>query len=141
MLWNADMWREMERLRRDMNGLFSGYESTGKGSIYPLVNVYDNGNSYTVTAELPGLSNKDINVTFSDNDLIIKGNVPELKNRDNVTMLRKECSSGSFEKSLALPGKVNPEKINAAFKNGILTVTLEKAEEAKLKTIEISGDH
>jgi len=139
MLWNFDVWREMERLRRDMDGLFSNYGRTATATTYPLVNVYDDKDAMVVTAELPGASKEKVSITFSDGVLTIAGRQESPAGVKNMTAVRRERTEGDFEKTITIPTKIDQNKINASFTNGILTVTLPKAEEAKPKTITIEA--
>lgn len=138
MLWNIDPWRELERMRRDIDSLFSGTNAAGITYSFPLINVYDGREELTVVAELPGLAKESVTITFVDNTLTIAGKKQPLEAAKNMAVIRQERSEGDFSKSLRIPVKVNQEKISAAFKDGILTVALPKAEEAKPKTISIA---
>jgi len=139
MLWNLDLWREMERLRRDMDGLFSNYGRTAASSTYPLINVYEDKDNMVVTAELPGATKEKVDITFSDGVLTIAGRQESPASVKNMSAVRRERTEGDFEKTVAIPTKIDPNGINASFGNGILTVTLPKAEEAKPKTITIEA--
>ena len=108
MMWNVDAWREMDRLRKDMDSLFTGY-SRGAGPTYPLLNVYDDKDNITVTAELPGMSKDKVNITFSDGLLTIAGKQEAVEASKNMTAIRQERSTGAFEKSLRIPTKVEHE--------------------------------
>jgi len=139
MLWDIDVWSEMERLRREMDGLFSNYERESGASTYPLVNMYDEKDNVVVTAELPGMTKDKVNITYSDGILSISGNLEPLPEVKRMTVIRQERAQGRFEKTIRLPVKVDQNRINAAFSNGILTINLPKAEEAKPKTIAIEA--
>jgi HSP20 family protein len=137
MLWDIDVFSEMERLRREMNSLFSNYGSSSGSSTYPLMNVYDAKDNILVTAELPGLTKEQVNITFSDGILTVSGKQQPLAKTKGMTVVRNERSEGDFEKTLRVPFKIKREAIKASFSNGILTVTMPKAEEIKPKTIAI----
>jgi HSP20 family protein len=139
MLWNLDFWREMERLRKDMDGLFSNYGRAPASATYPLVNVYDGKEQLVVTAELPGVLKENVSITFSDGVLTLTGKRESPVNIKNMCAVRKERTEGDFEKSITIPTKIDQNKINASFSNVILTITLPKAEEAKPKTISIEA--
>jgi HSP20 family protein len=139
MLWDVDVWSEMERLRREMDTLFSNAGVRGGVRAYPPINVYDNGEAIVVTAELPGMTKGDVSITFTDGVLSVGGKVEPVKAAEKMSIVRSERNTGEFEKSLRIPTKVEQEKINASFTNGILTVILPKAEEAKPKTIQIEA--
>jgi len=139
MLWNVDVFSEMERLRREMNNLFSNYEPASGATTYPLMNVYDDKDNIIVSAELPGLSKEQVNITFSDGTLALSGKQQPLAKTKGMTVIRKERSEGDFEKTLRVPVKIKQDAIRASFSNGILTVTLPKSEEVKPKTISIEA--
>jgi len=138
MLWNFDVWREMERLRRDMEGLFTNYGRTAAAT-YPLLNVYEDKDVMVVTAELPGATREKVSITFSDGVLTIAGKQEIPAGVKNMTAVRRERTEGDFEKTVTIPTKINQDNINASFSNGILTVTLPKAEEVKPRTIAIEA--
>lgn len=105
----------------------------------PAVDVKENGTAFTVTAELPGLTEKDIEVKLTDDMLTLKGEKRQEKEEKDETFHLTERSYGSFERSFRLPPSVERDKITASFDKGVLTLTLPKSAEAKKqeKTIEI----
>lgn len=139
MLWDTDIFSEMDRLRRDMNGLFNNYGRAGNTTTYPLLNAYDDKDNIVVTAELPGLTKDQVNITFSDGILSLSGKQEIPVKLKEMAVVRKERSEGDFEKTVRIPTKINQDAISASFCNGILTITLPKAEEAKPKTISIEA--
>jgi len=139
MLWDTDIFSEMDRLRREMNNLFSNFGHTDGSTTFPLMNVYDDKEKIVVTAELPGLGKDQVAITFSDGVLQLSGKQQPLAKTKGITVIRKERSEGEFEKTLRIPTKIKRDAINASFNNGILTITLPKAEEAKPKTIAIEA--
>jgi len=139
MLWDMDIFSEMERLRREMNSLFSNYGQTSGSTTYPLMNVYDDKDNIIVTAELPGLTKDQVDITYSDGILTVSGKQQPLAKGKNMTVIRKERSEGDFEKTVRLPTKIKQDAIKASFSNGILTISMPKAEEVKPKTIAIEA--
>lgn len=139
MLWDGGIFSEMERLRREMNNLFSGYEQSAGNTSFPLMNVYDSKDDIVVTAELPGLSKEQVKITFADNILTLSGELKALPTSKGMALVRRERSEGEFEKTLRVPTKVRQDAISASFANGILTITLPKADEVKPKTIAIEA--
>jgi len=139
MLWDIDLWREMERLRREMNGLFENAGRASGSTTYPLVNMYDGPENVVVTAELPGIAKEEVNISFADGALTIAGKREPLRDVKSMTAVREEREAGEFEKTVRIPTKVQSEKISATFGNGILTITMPKAEEAKPKSITIEA--
>ena len=137
MLLNFNPWSEIERMRREIDNVFGSYGKSSGSYSFPLTNIYDNKDNIIVTAELPGMKKEDVNVSLTEGVLTISGNrngAPT--DRDNI-IVRQERSTGAFEKSFKIPTKVMEDKIKAEFKNGILTITLPKSEEAKPKHITI----
>jgi len=139
MLWDYDVLSEMDRLRREMNNLFSGYGQATGTATYPLMNVYDSRDTIIVTAELPGITRDQVKITVADGVLTLAGETKPLAKAKGMTVVRQERSEGEFEKAFRIPAKVKQDAISASFTNGILTITLPKAEEAKPKTIAIEA--
>lgn len=107
----------------------------------PAVDVVEDAKAYTVTAELPGMEDKDVNVTVSGGMLVIKGEKKQEKEEKNKNYYLSERSYGSFQRSFALPDSVDQDKIAANFAKGVLTVTLPKNTEAQKaeKKIEVKA--
>jgi HSP20 family protein len=140
MVWDVDLWREMERLRSEMGQLFSNWGGGPAGATaYPPVNVYEDRETVTVTAELPGLTKDQVSMTFSGGVVSLAGKREPVAKAAAMVPVRQERTVGEFEKTLRIPTKVQSDRITASFANGVLTVTLPKAEEAKPKTIAIEA--
>ncbi len=107
----------------------------------PVVDIVDKGDAYEVTAELPGLDEKNIEVKLINGSLTIKGEKQEEKEVKKKDYHLRERHFGSFERSFTVPEGVDTDKIEAGFKNGVLTVTLPKKPEAQkpAKKIEVKG--
>src|ERR1700722_1795597 len=102
----------------------------------PAVDVYQDSDQFTVYAELPGLKKEEIEISLDGGTLTIAG---ERKQEGNAKEgFHTERYFGKFQRSLTLPAPVNSEKVNASYKDGILKVTLAKADEAKPKQIPVS---
>ena len=101
----------------------------------PAVNVAETKDEFTVTAELPGLKSDNVTVDFTDGMLTIRGEKIEehTEKEDDRTYYMWERRFGSFQRTLPFPGGIDDKKIAAEFKDGVLTVHLPKAEEAKPK--------
>ncbi len=103
----------------------------------PRVNLKETENSVQVTAELPGLDEKDIDITVDKLALTISGEKKEEQKKDDKGSHYYECTYGSFIRKIPLPFEVNMEKVEANFKRGVLSIHLEKAETAKTQTRKI----
>ena len=118
--------------------LGKGPFDTKKGQWVPVVDEAETDNEIVVRAELPGVDEKDISVTLTGNTLTIKGQKKEEKEEKGKQFHRMESYVGSFERSLTLPVSVDPEKIKAECKKGVLEVHLPKRPEMKPKEIPVS---
>jgi len=130
-----DPFREMTSFQRTMNELLSGYP-TRRGVDYPPVQMIEKDDVLTVIAELPGLNKEEVELTVLGNTLTIAGE-KKLPTEENVTFIRHERPHGKFRRLIDLPYSVDQEKIGASYKDGVLTITLPKAEEAKPKQIKV----
>ena len=104
----------------------------------PVLDVHEDADNFVIRAELPGLKRDNINVSLQDGALIISGERTAEKVEEGVEVHRQERFYGKFQRALTLPTPVAADKIKAQYKDGVLTVTLPKAEEAKPKQIDIS---
>ncbi|MFP4179822.1 MAG: Hsp20/alpha crystallin family protein [Spirochaetaceae bacterium] len=127
-LFDRDLWNW-----GDMPGLFDG-------DMYPALDIKDKEDSVEVRCDLPGVDKKDIDISVSGNTLTIKGEKNEEKEEKESNYYRKESWSGSFQRSVALPDSVDPDKADASMKNGILTLTLPKKEDERRKKISVKGE-
>jgi HSP20 family protein len=104
---------------------------------YPSVDISETEKDLFITAELPGLEAKDVNVSLSGDLLVIKGEKKKEKEEKDEHHHYVERYSGSFQRSLRLPVDVQFDKVEATFQKGVLKISLPKAEEARKKSIEI----
>jgi len=98
------------------------------------VDMYEDGKDLVVKAELPGMTRKDIDVTLTDNMITISGEKKKEEKVSRKNYYRLERTSGGFTRSLRLPFEVDPEKIKASFKDGVLEIRAPKTKAAKEKT-------
>ena len=134
--------------QRDMNRLFEdfwrGWDlpatfESGWSGFNPRVDVEEANGEVRVTAELPGLEQKDFELSLADDEtLVLKGEKREEREDENRGW--RERTYGRFERAISLPSEVDPEKVSAQFKNGVLTVRLPKSDKARerSKRIEIA---
>ena len=134
----AMMQREMNRVFDSFNrnwGLGAFPEFTG--SFMPRLDVTEDAKAFTVTAELPGMSEKEIDLSISGDTLTIRGEKKEEKEDKNKNYYYSERSYGTFMRSIPLPRQVETDKVSASFKKGILTITLPKTAAAMESTKKI----
>ena len=136
-------FREVSRLRREMDRLWDDYFGAGRRALRPLaefapaVDVKETAEAVVVKAEVPGMDAKDINISVTGDVLTIKGEKKSEREEKEENYHLVERSYGSFSRSLVMPAAVNLDKIEAKYDKGVLTVTCPKKEEVKPKPIEI----
>ncbi|MDX9803203.1 MAG: Hsp20/alpha crystallin family protein [Dehalococcoidales bacterium] len=135
-------FRDMMTLRQAMDRLFedSFVRPAGFGGVsMPEValDMKETDADVVVKAELPGVKPEDVDVSVSEGILTIKGENREEQEEKEANYYRRELRYGSFSRSISLPAAVNADKAEAVFENGVLTLTLPKAEEARPKQIKV----
>ena len=140
----GDLFGDLTRMQDDMNRFFDDFfgehpRDMAGGAWLPAVDVSETENEFVVRAELPGMSHEDIDINVQDNILTLKGEKKQEKKEEGESFHRLERSYGSFTRSFTLPSGVKAEDIKAAFKDGVLEVSMPKAEEAKPKKIAITA--
>lgn len=137
------MFMAMDQLQSKMNRIFnsqSGYRPIAGWAFTesgPRSNMYDAGDYFQLTMEMPGVSKEDVNVKLQGNYLEIKGS-RKANNPDGYSAHRVERGNTSFTRSFTLPADVDSTRVEAALKDGILTLRLPKMEEAKPRQITIN---
>jgi HSP20 family protein len=134
-------WRPFDRLRREIDHLFDDFggdfwrapfrQVERAFGAMPAADVTETDGGFEVTAELPGMDEKNIEVKLANHTLTIKGEKRDEKEETKKDYYMRERSFGSFQRSFTVPEGVDTDKIEASFKNGVLTVTLPKTAEAK----------
>jgi HSP20 family protein len=141
--WNP--WSEMSTLQNRLNSLFnepffrSGREDDqfSMGSWYPAVDMFENDDKIVIKAELPGVDKKDISVEVKDRVLTLCGERNYDHEVKEENYYRRERACGKFKRAFNLPADVDPDKIKADFKDGVLKVELPKPEAQKPKRITV----
>jgi HSP20 family protein len=131
------MQREFDRFFKEAFTPFLGEGELSTRTWAPPVDIYETENDIVVKAELPGIEPKDVDVKVEDNTLYLKGERKFEKETKEDNYHRVERSYGAFARSFSLPNSINTDKVKAEFRDGLLTLTLPKREEAKPKTIKI----
>ena len=128
--------------RNDMNEFFDRFTREifpeSRDNFIPRVEVRDNGASYVLSAELPGLKLEDINVTLKDNTLILEGEKRNETKREGKGFYRSEFSYGSFYRAIPLASDVNADTVEASYEDGVLKITLDKIAETESKSRKIT---
>lgn len=128
---------DLDRVVRDF------FDDFGKGTDYfhgwvPSMDVLEDKNNYHVRLELPGLKKEDIEIAINEGVLNISGERKREAGKEGSEIFRSERFFGRFNRSVSLPKPVNPDQVQATYKDGLLTVTLAKTEAAKPRQIEVS---
>ncbi|NOY81184.1 MAG: Hsp20/alpha crystallin family protein [Kiritimatiellaeota bacterium] len=136
--WNP--WAELERLQREMNRLFESYSGNAAPSEFPAVNIWTNSDGVVLTAEVPGIKTEDLDIAVQDDTVTIRGSRPREELKDGETWLRRERGAGAFVRSFSLPFSVDADKVTATYRNGVLELTLPRAEADKPKRIAVNTE-
>ena len=131
-----DPFFEIQRLQNDFERIVGDGGRRYRAADTPAVNVYTKDNDALVTAEVPGYQAGDIDVSVNQNTLTIRGN-PGEESAEGRSYHRRERQSGRFVRSLELPFNVNGEAVEAGLHDGVLEITLPRAEEDKVKKITV----
>jgi HSP20 family protein len=107
------------------------------GELFPNVDISETPQEYNIRAEIPGMKKEDTKISINKNVLTISGEKKTETKTEEKKYHRVESYYGSFQRSFVLPDAINGEKVTAAFKDGVLTVTIPKSEQAKEKTVDI----
>jgi HSP20 family protein len=134
---------DLARLHRDMDDLFGAFfgdwPAFSEHKVWPAIDVADSENEIVVKAEVPGCKAEDIDISVHGNTLTISGEKKAEEEKKEKGYYHLERSYGSFRRELSLPGSVDPDKVEASCKNGVLTVTMPKSEKEKAKKIRVKG--
>ncbi len=143
-LWNWSPVEQLSTLREEINRLFDSPfgELTRRMELFngwaPALDLFEDKDNLVVKAELPGLKREEIDISVHDGTLTISGERKYEQNAKDSEPYRAERFFGRFHRTLALPKPVQTDKAKANYKDGILTVTLPKTEEAKPKQIQVN---
>jgi HSP20 family protein len=143
---DLSVWPTVGRLfglRDELDRLFEPFGELTRGSQLlsvwnPAIDLYEDKDNLIVNAELPGMKKEEIDVSLHDGALSISGERKSEQRVENAENYRSERFVGRFHRTVTLPSPVSGDKVKAQYKDGILTITLPKTEEAKPKQIEVN---
>ena len=131
-----DPFVELRRMQTEMSRLFSGF-STATARDFPPINILLGENSVAVTAELPGVTGDDVAISLQEDVLTLEGKRESKVQEANVNWQRRERGYGTFSRAVQLPYRVDPDKVQARFNNGVLEIELQRLEADRPRKIEI----
>ncbi len=141
-----DPWTTLPSLQERINRIFEEAfpkSSTVKDEAFaiadwrPLVDTYEENGAIVIKAEIPGVKKEDVSIDIKDNVLTLKGERSHEAEIKEENYYRRERSYGKFHRAFTLPDAVDPNRIDASYKDGVLKITIPKAEEPTAKKIEI----
>jgi len=139
--WSMDPFPDVGELRRRMEELFDrvgGSAGVIRAGVHPAVNLYETGDSYVLTAELPGLRIEELEITVERDRLTLRGE-RRIEHPQDASVHRAERRGGEFRRTLQLPVEVDGEKVEAVYRNGVLTLRIPKAPEHQPRRITVQG--
>jgi HSP20 family protein len=144
--YGRDPWSifdELESLQEDFNRAFGDWGAPGRRSgrrrAFPPLNVWASEEGVVVDAELPGVEVNDVDIAVTGDELAIRGKVGVAEPREGETLHRRERAAGEFARTLTLPFRADGAGVKAAYKNGILRITVPRAEEDRPRKIAIEA--
>lgn len=137
----SDLKNEVDKINSLLKNFNRPLLGMNEGFLSPDVDIIETDKEIKLTAELPGVNEEDISVTFDGNVLTVKGEKKVKKEEKSETYHRVERSYGHFTRSFTLPYKIDPKKIDATFKNGVLNVVMAKPQGSEVKGISVKIRH
>jgi len=143
-LSNRPSFERLSDLRNEIDRLFESplselmQTSQLPSGWMPALDIYENKDNFVVKAELPGMKKEDIEVSLHDGSLSISGERKTESKHEDAEVYRAERFFGRFQRTVSLPTTVATDKVQAAYNDGVLTITLPKTEEAKPRKIDVS---
>ena len=140
----ASGWGGLDELRREMDSLLGRF-ATGtlpapSGAVFPAVNLYETADGYVLTAELPGVDSKDIDVSVEGRTVTLRGERRiEYPTDQGLSAHRLERQSGGFRRAFELPSDIDPDRVDAVHRNGVLTLELSKRPEHKPRQVTVQA--
>lgn len=135
-------WDPFRDLQREMGRLFETFEPFQPWRFvrqYPPINLYDAGDRYVLSAQVPGMRPEDLDLSITGETLTMKGERKRLEGVSDESYRRQERQFGRWSRTVSLPDRVDSSQVSASFAKGVLTVTLPKAESARPRHISVAA--
>jgi len=140
-MFRYNRFNDLDKLQQEMNQVFRYYMGQPRrmsaNPAYPAANIYANKEGLVITAELPGFSAEDIEISTVGDVLTLSGERQEAPVPENARYHRQECACGKFSRTLKLPYSIDAEKVQAHFDKGLLKITLPRVEAEKPRKISV----
>jgi len=134
-----DPYRSMRRLQDEFGRAFSPYLPRADQAGFPAINMWQGENSVAVTTELPGLAPEDIEISVKDATLVLSGERKVPESGEKAVWHMRERPFGKFSRAVRLPFRVDPDKVEARFTNGVLQIELQRPEEDRPRRIQVKA--
>lgn len=143
--WPHFRWKnpfeELNQMKRSMDRLLgqlsSGFQSEARVGVFPLINLTETKDDYHIRAELPGVQSSELDIQATDKTVSISGERKIESEKNNVKYHRREREAGKFSRIITLPGDIDPAKVEAKLANGVLDLSIPKAEKTLPKKISV----
>jgi HSP20 family protein len=133
-----DLLSEMNRMQQELNRLFEGPRQSADPQT-PAMNVWTSETGAEITAELPGIEPASLDISVHDQTLSLKGRRDNAEPANEAQWVRRERASGEFARTVKLPFRVNPDKVEARYAKGVLSITLPRAESELPKKLPVKA--
>ncbi len=130
---------EMNRLQGELNRMFGRRPEAARRNRRPAVNVWQGDDRIVLSADLPGFEPDDIDITVTRNAVTLRGGSTDVELQEGQEWHRRERSVDAFERTIELPFEVDPDKTDAGYEKGVLTLELHRPEEPKPKKVQIKA--
>lgn len=134
-------WEALRDLRQEVEQILGGGDAVrgwGPGAAFPPINLYDAGDRYVLTAELPGLTPEELDLSILGETLTLRGDRKRPAGIGEESYRRRERGFGRWARSVSLPERVDPDRVTAEFARGVLTVVVPKAEASRPRQIPLA---
>lgn len=134
-----DPFAEMRRMQDEIRRVFAEYVGQASTASFPPVSLWIGSDSVVVTAELPGVGADDIELSATEDSLTIRGKRQPEMDADKIAWHRRERTYGAFSRTLELPFRIDADRVQARFRNGVIEIELQRPEADKPKRISINA--
>jgi HSP20 family protein len=125
------------QLRRELDRVMQAAHGEARAGVFPALNLYDDGESFMLRAEIPGLNKEELEVSAKADQLVLRGKRTIQAAAQDASYHRREREEGTFRRAIVLPQPIDPNKVMASYTDGVLEIVLPRAEQAVLRRIEI----